>query len=327
MKIGVLCSGGDAPGMNAALRAVVLTAAEWGAQVEGILFGFDGLIDNQTAPLLPEAVSGLARHGGAFIGSARSPRFLEKDFRQQAAEHCRRKGLEALVVIGGDGSYRGAAVFEEETGIPCVGLPGTIDNDLEGTEYTIGFQTAVQTALEAVDKVMDTAESHGRVFVVEVMGRDAGHIAANTAAAAGAHAVLIPEVPHQVPALLESFKRYQGAMRRRPIIIIYSEGESEVGREDLVRNLRTSFPQLDVRSLVLGHLQRGGPPVAADRILAARLGRNAVLALSRGLSGMGLGIRQGQLVHTPLAQCKKRQLPPESYLLELGSLGLHEWKS
>lgn len=327
MKIGILSSGGDAPGMNAAIRAVVLAAAREGWDAMGFFFGYDGLIDNHLTALNPETVHGISRHGGTILGSARSERFMKKEGRQKAADTCRQYGVEALVVIGGDGSYRGAAVLQEETGLACVGLPGTIDNDLYGTEVTIGFQTAVQTAVEAVDKIMDTAESHGRVFIVEVMGRDAGHIAAHVAAGAGAHSVFVPEKQGQMETFTAFLNHHKHHLRRKPIIIIYSEGENEIEREALVSTMKNQVPELDIRSVVLGHLQRGGSPVAADRILAAQLGAEAVNMLRSGRAGVALGIENGAISAHPLSTCTKGSLPPREYLLKLVDLGKEELKA
>lgn len=327
MKLGILCSGGDAPGMNAAIRAVVLAAAQSGWETVGFFFGYDGLMDAHLSVLTPEAVHGIARYGGTILGSARSERFMEAAGRRKAAENCRIHGVEALVVIGGDGSYKGAAALQSETGLPCIGLPGTIDNDLWGTDLTIGFQTAIQTAVEAVDKIMDTAESHGRVFVVEVMGRDAGHIAAQVAAAAGAHAVFIPEKHGQVEALATFLSNHKRHLWRKPIIIIYSEGEVEIEREALIATIKKQAPSLDVRSVVLGHLQRGGSPVAADRILAARLGAEAVASLQQGLTGVAIGVENGRLSSRPLSECTKGNRPPSEELLKLVDLGTEELKS
>ncbi|MCS6982387.1 MAG: ATP-dependent 6-phosphofructokinase [Flavobacteriales bacterium] len=326
MQIGVLCSGGDAPGMNAALRAVVLTAAEKNWKVWGIRYGFEGLIDDELIFLNSEGVQGIARHGGTILGSARSTRFFHKEGREKAASVCKQRELEALVIIGGDGSYRGAAVFQAEWGVACVGIPGTIDNDLYGTDATIGFHTAVQTAVEAIDKIMDTAESHGRTFIIEVMGRDAGHIAATAAAAAGAHACFIPEQAGQLERLTVFLDSYALALRRKPLIIVYSEGENEISRPALETLLKTRYRDLDVRSVVLGHIQRGGSPVVADRLLASRLGREAILCLSRGQSGVALGLRHDGVHTLPLSECTKGRQSPSSYLLDLVGLGFHEWK-
>lgn len=327
MKLGILCSGGDAPGMNAAIRAVVLAAAHRGWETVGFFFGYDGLIDAYMTNLTPYSVHGIARHGGTMLGSARSARFMETAGRRKAAETCRHHGVEALVVIGGDGSYRGAATLQAETGVPCIGLPGTIDNDLYGTDLTIGFQTAIQTAVEAVDKIMDTAESHGRVFVVEVMGRDAGHIAAQVAAAAGAHAVFIPEKHGQVETFAAFLNRNKSHLWRKPIIIIFAEGEVEIEREALVSTIKKQAPILDVRSVVLGHLQRGGSPVAADRILAARLGAEAVVTLHKGHTGIALGVQNSHITALPLNKCVKGNRPPSEELLKLVELGTEELKT
>jgi 6-phosphofructokinase 1 len=313
--------------MNAAIRAVVLASARRGWETVGFFFGYDGLIDAHLTALSPEAVHGIARHGGTILGSARSERFMEAAGRQKAAETCRLHGVEALVVIGGDGSYRGAAAFQAETGLPCIGLPGTIDNDLYGTDLTIGFQTAIQTAVEAVDKIMDTAESHGRVFVVEVMGRDAGHIAAQVAAAAGAHAVFIPEKQGQMEAFASFLSRHKNHLWRKPIIIIFAEGEVEIEREALMSTIKKQAPVLDVRSVVLGHLQRGGSPVAADRILATRLGAEAMTTLQKGRTGVALGVQNSHITALPLSQCTKGNRPPSEELLMLVELGTEELKT
>ncbi len=300
-RIGVLTSGGDAPGMNAAIRAVVRTGAYYELQVLGIYRGYQGLIDDNVVEMGPRSVSGIINRGGTILRSARCKAFFEKEGRAQAAETLRKHGIEGLVVIGGDGSYRGALTLYDEHGIACVGLPGTIDNDIGGTDYTIGYDTALNVALEAIDRIRDTAESHDRIFFVEVMGRHSGYLAMMSGIAGGAEEILVPETPTSIETLVEHMRSYR-AKGKQSAIIVVAEGD-ELGNAIQVAKQVDALAQIpDSRVVVIGHLQRGGTPTAFDRVLASRLGVRAVEALIEGVSGKMIGISANQVVLRPLEE-------------------------
>lgn len=310
-RIGVFCSGGDAPGMNANVRAVVRRGIERGLEVWGILRGYQGLLEGQLQPLGPRDVSGLIDRGGTFLHTARCEAFLEPAGRARAAEQIRAHGLDGLVACGGDGTFTGALKLHAEHGIAIVGTPGTIDNDCSGTDHTIGFDTAVQTAVEACDKVRDTAYSHERVFIVEVMGRHAGFIALATAVAAGAEVALIPELPERDVAWCAARLEASRAAGKRSMLVVLAEG---AGRgEEVVAQLDRLVPWASMRLTVLGHILRGGVPSANDRILATRTGAGAVDALLDGCDCHHIGVIANQLVRTPLEQVvgKKKPIDPE----------------
>ncbi|NDC42406.1 MAG: 6-phosphofructokinase, partial [Chitinophagia bacterium] len=270
-NIGLLTSGGDSPGMNAAIRAVVRTAVFKGLRVFGIRHGYQGMIEGDILPMESKEVSNIIQRGGTILKTARSKAFMTEEGMASAYEQLQQRGIEALVLIGGDGTFRGANHFFERYSIPAIGLPGTIDKDLSGTDFTIGFDTAVNTAVDAIDKIRDTADAHERVFVVEVMGRDAGYIALNSGLACGAEDVLIPEEITGMETVLERI----GADERRHKtvhIIVVAEGDELGGGQAVTAAIKERFPQLDVRTSILGHIQRGGSPTYADRILASRLG-------------------------------------------------------
>ncbi|MBB6098969.1 6-phosphofructokinase 1 [Deinobacterium chartae] len=302
-RIAVLTSGGDAPGMNAAIRAVVRSAACQGIEVVGVRRGFTGTIEGDLRLLGPRDVANIIQRGGTILGTARSHRFRSPEGRAQAAENLRNFGVEGLVVIGGDGSFHGAHYLMEEQGIPVVGLPGTIDNDLYGTDYTIGYDTAVETALGAIDKLRDTAASHDRIFVVEVMGRKAGHIALDVAIAGGAEEVLIPEDNLPIERVIESIRQSIERGKTSSIVIV---AEGVDGGAMRVRDLIEQGTGLEARATILGHIQRGGTPTSADRILASRLGDAAVSALASGTRGVMLGIVNNRIVETPLPETWER---------------------
>jgi 6-phosphofructokinase 1 len=293
-RIGVFTSGGDSPGMNAAIRAVVRTAIFHGAEVFGIYNGFEGMIENQIKQLSFSDVGNIIQRGGTILGSARSKDFMTKEGRVRAHANLLSYGIEGLVVIGGDGSYKGADVFYQEFGIPFVGLPGTIDNDLFGTERTIGYDTALNTVVEAVDKIRDTASSHHRVFFVEVMGRHTGFIALDSGIAVGAEQTLIPEEVTNLAALIDYLKRIRG-MKKSSIILV-SEGDDEGGALEIMKKVESQLEGFDMRASVLGHMQRGGNPSAYDRILASRLGVHATEELLRGIKNKAYGIKGEELV-------------------------------
>ncbi|MFQ3587114.1 MAG: 6-phosphofructokinase [Fimbriimonadaceae bacterium] len=296
-KIGVITSGGDAPGMNAAIRAVVRGATGRGVEVVGFVYGYQGVMDERLMPLDSKSVGGIINRGGTILQSARSKEFREPAGRRKAVEVLKKNGIDGLVVIGGDGSLTGALKLQEEFGFPVVGIPGSIDNDIAGTEFSIGFDTAVNTAVEAIDRIRDTAYSHERVFVIEVMGRKNGFIAVEAGLAAGAEAILIPEVPYSLVEVCDRLRA--GAARgKRSSIIVVAEGAAHAGDVHDFVEKHTGF---EARYVVLGHLQRGGSPTAFDRVLSLRLGAHAVQRLLGGHSGEMVGVEGNRLVSNPLA--------------------------
>ncbi len=323
MRIGVLCSGGDAPGMNACVRAVVRSAVGAGHQVIGIRRGYQGLLEQQHyvdengSPLMGlRSVSGIAKLGGTILQSSRSAEFRTEAGLEKAAEVLRRHRIDALIPIGGDGTFHGAVALARHWKGQIIGCPGTIDNDLLGTDYTIGFATAVHTAVEAVDKLRDTAESHERMFLVEVMGRHSGYIALYTALAAGAEAVALPETPTDVEQIIEHLRELK-RRGKHSIMIVVAEGDELGGAEKLNADLCAAGCPFDTRVLRLGHLQRGGSPVPADRILASRLGDFAVRAVLEGHSGAMAGSVKGELKLTPFPETYARHKPVPAEYLEL----------
>ena len=290
--IGVLTSGGDAPGMNAAIRAVVRVAINNGLKVTGILEGYQGLINNQFIPLDSQSVSGIIQRGGTFLRTARSPEFRTEEGQNAAFENLKKTGIDALVVIGGDGTFRGANVFSSRFDIPVVGIPGTIDNDIYGTDYTIGYDTCLNTVVEAVDKIRDTASSHNRIFFVEAMGNESGFVAMNSGLACGAEIIMIPEQKNQ----LEKVRKFLSdrACKNKSSIIMVAEGVKG-GTMSIAEKMREEFPQFEIRVSVLGYIQRGGDPSARDRILASQLGAAAVHALLENKSACMVGFLGGKL--------------------------------
>ncbi|MDP9763028.1 6-phosphofructokinase [Deinococcus enclensis] len=296
-RIAVLTSGGDAPGMNAAIRAVVRTASHQGIEVVGVRRGFAGLHRGELGLLGPRDVANIIQRGGTTLLTARSRTWRTPEGRALGAKYLREWDVDGLVVIGGDGSFHGAHYLQEEHGIPVIGIPGTIDNDLYGTDYTIGYFTAVETALDAVDKLRDTGASHERIFVIEVMGRHAGHIAVDVAVAGGAEEVFIPEDGKPVSDVVQTVQESVAKGKRGSIIIV---AEGYAGGAQAVGDAITAGTGLETRVTILGHIQRGGTPVASDRILASRLGEAAVFALMEGRRGEMVGTTCGQITHTPL---------------------------
>ena len=290
--IGVLTSGGDAPGMNAAVRAVVRTAISMGMTVKGIRRGYNGLIEGDIIDLDVRSVSDIIHRGGTMLYTARSPRFKTEEGMQEAIDNCKKFGIEGIVVIGGDGSYRGARDLSER-GIPCVGIPGTIDNDISSTEYTIGFDTAMNTAMEMVDKIRDTAQSHDRCSVVEVMGRRAGYIALHTGIAVGATAVLVPEVPANVSDVIAKIRESQKTGKKHFIIVV-AEG---VGGVEKIAEQIQAETGIESRATVLGHVQRGGSPTVRDRVCATQMGFAAVELLEKGIGNRVIGMQEGRIVN------------------------------
>ncbi len=303
-NIGILTSGGDSPGMNAAIRAVVRTGIYHELDLFGIRRGYQGMIEGDIFKMQTTDVSNIIQRGGTILKTARSKEFMTDDGMKKAFTQLKKHNIEALVLIGGDGTFRGAAHFFEKYFIPAVGIPGTIDNDLTGTDYTIGFDTAVNTAVEAIDKIRDTAEAHDRLFVVEVMGRDAGYIAINSGIACGAEDILIPE---RVTDINEMLARIDNDERRKKTvhIIVVAEHDNYGGAKEVKDIISTRFPALDVRACVLGHIQRGGSPSYADRVLASRLGFTAVNALLAGNTQVMAGVINGKVVLTPFTEIVK----------------------
>ncbi len=315
-NIGVLTSGGDSPGMNAAIRAVVRTGIYLGYHVFGIHRGYQGMIEGEITELKTTDVSNIISRGGTILKTARSKDFMTSEGMATAYAQLLKHNIDALVIVGGDGSFRGAVDFFEKYSIPAVGIPGTIDKDLVGTDFTIGFDTAVNTAMEAIDKIKDTAEAHDRLFLVEVMGRDAGYIALNSGISCGAEDILIPEEETRLDDVLEriaSDERRKKAMH----IIVVAEGDDSGGIEFVAKAVAERFPGKDIRSCVLGHIQRGGSPSAADRVLASRLGYAAVCGLAEGKNQVMAGIVNGEIVYTPFKNVIKSRLPIQKDMLNM----------
>lgn len=295
--IGILTSGGDSPGMNAAIRSVTRTALCKGMKVKGIYHGYDGLINGDVKEFTTESVSNIIGRGGTILKSARSKEFMTREGREKAYQTMQREGIDALVVIGGNGSLTGAKTFGDEFNIPCIGLPGTIDNDLYGTDITIGYDTTLNTIVDCVDKIRDTANSHERIFFVEVMGRDAGFLAQNSAIASGAEAAIIPEDSTDADQL-EHFIGRGIRKSKNSSIVIVSESP-KCGALFYADRVKKEYPQYDVRVSILGHVQRGGSPSARDRILSSRLGAGAIDALLDGQRNVMIGIKNNQIVYVP----------------------------
>lgn len=310
--IGVLTSGGDASGMNAAIRAVTRSAICNGFKVKGIYRGYEGLINGEVKELTTQDVSSVIQRGGTMLKTARSAEFQTVEGRKKAYDTMQREGIDALVIIGGNGSITGARIFAEEYDVPCIGLPGTIDNDLYGTDFTIGYDTALNTIVECVDKIRDTATSHDRIFFVEVMGRDAGFIALRTAIATGAEAVLVPEVETDLTDL-ERFIAKDYDPTKSSGIVIVAEGEKSGGAYKIAEMVGQSHPDYDIRVSVLGHMQRGGSPSQFDRVLASQLGAAAVDALMDDQMSIMVGIMNKEIVHVPFNKTIKHSkgLNPE----------------
>ena len=314
--IGVLTSGGDAPGMNAAIRAVTRAAIYNGWKVKGIYRGWEGLINNEIKDFTSESVSGTINRGGTILRTARSKGFMNEEGRAKAYENLKAHGIDALIVIGGNGSLAGAQVIAAEYDIPCVGLPGTIDNDLYGTDTTIGYDTALNTIMECVDKIRDTANSHNRIFFVEVMGRDAGFLALNSAIASGAEAAIIPEhltKEDQLAAFIQNGVRKS----KNSSIVLVAENKELGGAMHYAERVRNEFPQFDVRVSILGHLQRGGRPTAHDRIIASRMGAASIDALLDGQRNVMIGIRNDEIVYVPFNTAIKKDKPIDEQLVNV----------
>lgn len=313
--IGVLTSGGDAPGMNAAIRAVTRAGLYNGFYVKGIYRGFKGLLTGEVKAFQSENVSNIIHIGGTILKTARCPEFHTQEGRAEAFETIRREGIDALVVIGGDGSLSGAREFAAEFDFPIIGIPGTIDNDLAGTDTTIGYDTALNTIIEAVDKIRDTATSHDRLFFIEVMGRNAGFLALNGAIASGSEAAIIPEIATEVDQLAELISNGFRKSKNSSIVLV-AESEVTGGAIGLAERVRREYPQYDVRVTILGHIQRGGSPSAADRILASRMGEAAVNAIIEGQRNVMVGIQNDKLVYVPFSKAIRDDKPINRELLQ-----------
>ena len=312
--VGILTSGGDAPGMNAAIRAVTRAAIYNGFDVKGIMRGYKGLITDEIIPFQTQNVSNIIQQGGTILKTARCEEFRTPEGRKIAYDNIIKHGISALVVIGGDGSLTGARIFASEYNFPIVGVPGTIDNDLFGTDTTIGYDTALNTIVESVDKIRDTATSHERIFFIEVMGREAGFLALNGAIASGAEAAIIPEIATEVNQLGEFIQ--QGFRKsKNSSIVLVAESELTGGAIGLAERVKNEFPQYDVRVTILGHIQRGGSPSASDRILASRLGEAAINALLEDQRNVMVGIQNDELVYIPFSKAIKNQKPIKRELL------------
>ncbi len=314
--VGILTSGGDAPGMNAAIRAVTRAAIYNGLKVKGIYRGYKGLITGEIQEFKTQNVSNIIQLGGTILKTARCMEFKTPEGRQIAHETMVREGIDALVVIGGDGSLTGARLLAEEFDVPCIGLPGTIDNDLYGTDTTIGYDTALNTILDAVDKIRDTATSHERLFFVEVMGRDAGFLALNGAIAAGAEAAIIPEFNTEVDQLEEFIKNGFRKSKSSSIVLV-AESEITGGAMHYAERVKNEYPQYDVRVTILGHLQRGGSPTAHDRIIASRMGVASIEALMEGQRNVMIGIENDKIVYVPFVKAIKNDKPIDRELVNV----------
>ena len=319
-KIAVLTSGGDSPGMNAAIRAVVRTCAYHNINCLGVYRGYQGMIEGDFKEMGPRSVNNIINKGGTILKSARSKEFMTFEGRKKAYEHLKSENVDALVVIGGDGSFTGAEIFNKEFNFPVMGIPGTIDNDIFGTSHTLGYDTALNTVVDVIDKIRDTASSHNRLFFVEVMGRDAGHIALNTGIGAGAEEILIPEEDLGLERLLESLKRSKESGKSSSIVVV-SEGD-KTGKNvfELKDYVDQNLPEYDVRVSVLGHMQRGGAPSCFDRVLASRLGVKAVEALLEGKSNYMAGILNDKIVLTPLEQAIKGHFEIDQELIRVSDI-------
>jgi 6-phosphofructokinase 1 len=314
-KIGLYTSGGDSPGMNAAIRAVVRTAIYYGIEVVGIRRGYDGMTNGDFIPMNRKSVSNIIQRGGTILKTARCDNFRTPEGRKQAYDQLKKHNIDALVGIGGDGTFTGAKVFGAEFDMPIIGLPGTIDNDLMGTDFTIGYDTAINTVVEAVDKIRDTAESHDRLFIVEVMGRDSGLIALRTGIAAGAEAILIPESKGGMEGLFNRLEN--GRKDKTSRIVIVAEGEEAGGAFEVGRLVQERFPHYDTRISILGHIQRGGAPSCMDRVLASRVGAAAVEALRDGHRNEMIGIIHNEIAYTPFEHAIKHHVEINPNLLKL----------
>jgi len=318
-RIGVLTSGGDSPGMNAAVRAVVRTGIHHGLEVFGIYRGYAGLIEGHIEPMGLRSVSGIIGRGGTVLKSARCKEFYEAEGRAEAARQLEKHGIEGLVVVGGDGTYHGALALHAEHGIHCIGMPGTIDNDIGGTDFTIGYDSALNVAVEAIDRIRDTATSHDRIFFVEVMGRHSGYLAMMSGIAGGAEEILVPETPTDIDQLIGRL-RHGRALGKRSSIIVVAEGDDAGKAIDVANEVGKRSEFKGYRVAVIGHMQRGGAPTAFDRILASRLGVRAVEALIEGETGKMAGIKADQVQLCPLSEAWEHRTQFDPSFLEVAAM-------
>ena len=319
-KIGVFTSGGDSPGMNAAIRSVVRTCAYMNIECVGIYRGYEGMIEGDFKPMDARSVNNIINKGGTILKSARSLEFRTPEGRAKAYTNLKKEGIDAFVVIGGDGSFTGAMIFNQEYNFPVIGIPGTIDNDIYGTTYTVGFDTALNTVVEVIDKIRDTASSHNRLFFVEVMGRDVGHIALNAGVGAGAEEILIPEENLGLDRLLESLKRSKQSGKSSSIVVVAEGDKTGKNVFELKEYVEEHIPIYDVRVSVLGHMQRGGSPSCFDRVLASRMGVKAVEALLEGKSSLMVGIQDNKLTLTPLIKAIKGHTKIDKELIRVSDI-------
>ena len=318
--IGVLTSGGDSPGMNSAIRSVVRTCAHYNIKCVGIVRGFSGLIENNTKVLNTRSVRGIINRGGTFLYSARCEEFKTKEGRKLAYNNLKNSNIDALIIIGGDGSFTGAMLLEKEYKFPVIGIPGTIDNDLYGTSHTLGYDTALNTVMDAIDKIRDTAISHHRLFFVEVMGADAGYIALNSGLAIGAQEILIPEVNMSFDNLISSLKTSKKSGKTSSIIVVAEGDKTGKNVFDLASKIEETLPKYETRVSVLGHIQRGGTPSCFDRVLGTQLGVRAVESLIDGKHGSMVGISNGKIVFTPLNKALKGKTKINKELLRMSKI-------
>jgi len=319
-RIGVLTSGGDAPGMNAAVRAVVRASSYFSVECVAIYKGYQGLIDDETKLMNARSVNNIINKGGTILKSARCLEFRTPEGRIIAYETIKKHKIDALIVIGGDGSFTGAMIFNSEFNFPVIGIPGTIDNDIHGTTHTIGFDTALNTVIDAIDKIRDTAISHNRLFFVEVMGRDAGHIALNTGIGAGAEEILVPEEDMGLDRLLESLKRSEKTGKSSSIVVIAEGDKTGKNVFEIAEYVEKNLPYYEVRVSVLGHMQRGGRPSCFDRVLASRMGVYAVESLLKGVSNVMVGIDNSQMILTPLESSIKGKTKINKNLIRVSEI-------
>src|SRR5215203_1624039 len=305
-RIGILTSGGDAPGMNAAIRAVVRTGIYSGLEVYGIMRGYQGLIEDDIYRMESRSVANIIQRGGTILKTARCKIFHTAEGRKKAYEILKARGINGLIIIGGDGSFRGAVKFSQEYDIPCIGIAGTIDKDIYGSDFTIGFDTAVNTAIEAIDKIRDTMDAHDRIFIIEVMGRDAGYIALHSGIATGAENILIPERKTDINDIVTSLQEKE---RRKKLVnlIVVAEGDEYGGANEVHKILKEKLPQAEIRVCILGHIQRGGSPSCLDRLIASRMGFHAVESLMEGRHNVFVGIMNNKMHYIPLENAVKNK--------------------
>ena len=313
-KIGVLTSGGDSPGMNACVRAVVRTALYHGLEVYGIMRGYSGMVEDEIIKMESRSVANIIQRGGTILKTSRCKEFFEYEGTKKAYENLKKHDIDGLVIIGGDGSFKGAQLFSNEFDIPCIGLAGTIDKDIAGTDFTIGFDTAVNTAVEAIDKIRDTADAHDRLFVIEVMGRDAGYIALHSGISTGAENILIPECKTVMEEIITQLAEKE---RRKKLVnlIVVAEGDEFGGANEVAKFIKEKLPHQEVRVCILGHIQRGGSPSCIDRVIASRMGYHAVECLMEGKHNVFVGIINNKMSYIPLDEAvKKKQRISEEWM-------------